>query len=277
MTPDEKYLFDLNGYLVVDGVLSPSEVALANEAIDKHAHEIKVRTESLADGSAALVGRRGRGELGGLQAWEEPYGGLFRKLLAPPKIIPHMHELLGKGFRLDHDMFLLSMDQGTEGFYLHGKTGPDLDLNEFYFHRNGKMYCGLSVVSIQLTDVNPGDGGFAVVPGSHKANFKPPASLLRVEAYREQIRQIACKAGSAVLFPEAITHGTLPWTSPQPRRTLLTRYTRAHMAYVPVVPPREWAGEREKLMMEGPYHAGRFNRPALPDEAGGGDARGIAD
>jgi hypothetical protein len=31
MTADEKYLFDLNGFIVVRNVLSPEEVAVANE------------------------------------------------------------------------------------------------------------------------------------------------------------------------------------------------------------------------------------------------------
>ena len=36
MTEDEKYLFDLNGYLVVENVLTENELALANEAVDRH-------------------------------------------------------------------------------------------------------------------------------------------------------------------------------------------------------------------------------------------------
>ena len=47
MTDDELYLFDLNGYIVVEGVLSIDEVARCNEAID---HQI-------ATGVAKLVER----------------------------------------------------------------------------------------------------------------------------------------------------------------------------------------------------------------------------
>ena len=35
MTEDEKYLFDLNGYLIVEEVLTPDEIARANEAVDR--------------------------------------------------------------------------------------------------------------------------------------------------------------------------------------------------------------------------------------------------
>ena len=34
ITADEKFLFDLNGFLVLRGVLSPEEVAAANAAVD---------------------------------------------------------------------------------------------------------------------------------------------------------------------------------------------------------------------------------------------------
>jgi len=266
MTPDEKYLFDLNGYLVVENLLTRDELALANEAIDKHAHQIQIRGDSLADNSPTLVGKEPRGELGGLQSFEEPYGRLFRHFLTHPRLVPYLHEILGKGFRLDHDMALLTMNNGTEGFYFHGKAGPDWDTDEFYMHRNGKIYCGLTVVSIQLADVNACDGGFAVVPGSHKANFLPPKSLLRYEQYGDNIRQVVSPAGSAVIFTEAITHGTLPWKASHQRRTLLTRYTRANMAYVPPRPTPDWAtSERDQILTQQPFKQERFGRKGLPE------------
>ena len=60
MTDDELYLFDLNGYIVVEGVLSIDEVAWCNEAID---HQI-------ATGVAKLVERLPEEALdGGGQRW----------------------------------------------------------------------------------------------------------------------------------------------------------------------------------------------------------------
>jgi ectoine hydroxylase-related dioxygenase (phytanoyl-CoA dioxygenase family) len=105
-----------------------------------------------------------------------------------------------------------------------------------------------------------------VVPGSHKANFAPPKSLLRYEAHRQSVRQVACKAGSAVIFTEALTHGTLPWTGERQRRTLLTRYTRGNMSYLRPRPTPAWAtGERERVLFEPPYQQKRFGRPELPE------------
>ena len=67
MNEYEKYLFDLNGYLVVENVLTPDEVALCNEAIDHHADDIRERVGelSLSRDSKTLEGITGRGDLGG--------------------------------------------------------------------------------------------------------------------------------------------------------------------------------------------------------------------
>ena len=109
MTEDEKYLFDINGYIVVRGILSKEEVAKANEAIDHHADKIRERTGelSLSRDSTTLKGITGRGDLGGLLAWEKPWRDPFRAMIAHPRIVPYLHEILGPGFRMDHNAGLI--------------------------------------------------------------------------------------------------------------------------------------------------------------------------
>ena len=261
---DEKYLFDLNGYLVVEGVLAAEEIRLANEAVDRHLPLGRLRPsdESLDGGSDALRGEVGRGELNGLLEWDSPWCEPFRAMLAHPILVAYLNEMLGPGFRMDHDMFLLWIDKGAEGFELHRSSGPGFDPNQYYLVRDGKMHNGLTVVALQLTDVNPGDGGLVVVPGSHKANFRCPEELRAYLKHRENVRQVTCRAGDAVIFTEAVTHETLPWTSDRPRRTVLTHYTAGNMAYVPASDAPDWADERLRAVMQPPYHT-RLNRPTL--------------
>jgi hypothetical protein len=45
MTEDERYLFDLQGFVIVRNVLTPDEVAMANAAIDRHAHDMVRRSD----------------------------------------------------------------------------------------------------------------------------------------------------------------------------------------------------------------------------------------
>ena len=70
MTPADKYIFDLNGYIILRGILSADEVAEANFAIDNHMSDVHERTESgvrnTKDGSGlAGDGKSGRKDLGG--------------------------------------------------------------------------------------------------------------------------------------------------------------------------------------------------------------------
>jgi hypothetical protein len=44
---------------------------------------------------------------------------------------------------------------------------------------------------------------------------------------------MACRAGWRLQFTEALTHGTLPWTSPSTRTTLFYKYTPRDEAWSP--------------------------------------------
>ena len=50
----ERFLFDLNGFLVVRGVFSAEEVASANAAIDAHAGELHAREGQLRNAAASV-------------------------------------------------------------------------------------------------------------------------------------------------------------------------------------------------------------------------------
>ena len=264
MNQEELYLFDLNGYLVIEDVLTQEEITTANQAIDQNLDRMHIRSrdQRLDGNSAELSGEHGRGEMGGLLKLDPPWCDPFRLMLAHAKIVPYLNEILGQGFRMDHHPFLLSMDKGTEGHLFHGSSGPGFDPNQYYIFRNGQMHNGLTVVAFQLTDVNEGDGGLVLIPGSHKSNIACPDSIRRYQKHQKQVRQVACKAGSVVIFTEAVTHGAIPWKSEQDRRSILTRYTAGNLAYVPAYPVPERADNRQRSVMEPPYHS-RLNRPIL--------------
>ena len=73
MTEDERYLFDLNGYIIVRGVLTPEEVKMANAAIDNHAHEMIERADAslrnAAEGTKLYGQGPGRMDLGRVLEW----------------------------------------------------------------------------------------------------------------------------------------------------------------------------------------------------------------
>ena len=112
MNEDDKYLFDLNGYLILRQALTQDEVAELNAGIDHHADGMKAIERSLSGASMAMRGTSRRKDLGGMLVWERPFCEPFRKLLVHPRVKPILEEVLGKGYRLDHGPGLIAMDEG---------------------------------------------------------------------------------------------------------------------------------------------------------------------
>ena len=231
MNEDERYLFDLSGYIIVKNALSPMEVAALNDGIDQHLDQMSPIDRSLAGDSPALEGTSRRKDLGGMLAWDRPWCEPFRKLLVHPNVAPYLNTILGTGYRLDHGPGLIAMDYGCEGGTLHGGGIERDNFSEAYFFKNNRIYTGLTVVEYLLADEGPGDGGVAVVPGSHKANLPCPSSMTHGQHYQEHVVELNGKAGDAVIFTETLTHGTLPWKAQHERRALLYKFSPSFQAY----------------------------------------------
>ena len=216
MNDEEKYRFDLQGFLVVENVLSPELLDSLNALTDAKFSEIP----------AEKTNHR----FGGPLDWGEP----FRQAICLPNLMPYVETIVGRTVRLDHDYLDIIRPRaglGPIGATLHG-GGEPLDLGQSYRFQNGKMHNGLIVAAIALKDVHPGDGGFACVPGSHKANLPLPESWRDMaKGFAPGVTPIPCRAGSVVLFTEALTHGTAPWLGAGERRTLFLKYSPHFLAW----------------------------------------------
>ncbi len=265
MDAKERYFWDLAGYLVVQDVLTPEEIAAANEAIDRHQDRIHMGDDNRgARGSHSLRGT-GRPTMHGLLQMERPYCEPFREMLAHPSIVLRLNVMCGAGFRLDHGPLLISGVKGTEGLTMHGAGEPHRPYVA-YNHQNSQTYCGGVTVSWQLADVNPEDGGFTCVPGSHKSGFPMPPGVRTCDDDLGTVVQPAMRAGDVLFFMDgAQTHGTRPWQSEQPRRSVLFKYAaRSCVRGGPasqLAPPEIYWGEdvvvgmtdEQRAVMFGPY------------------------
>ena len=239
LTAAERYAFDVQGYLVRHGALTPNEVAALNAAVD---------SLHLPPPRDSIASQRFSGHLHRSPA--------FVALLDHPAVIDVLVELCGPVLRLDHSYGIV-MAPGTAGLGLHG-GGTPFDPAQFYVVNDGRISCGLVAVQWSLVDHRRGDGGFTCVPGSHKASFgrpDPAPSDLAVD--------VELAAGDVVLFTEALTHGTSPWRAPYDRRTLLYKYSPGNSSWgkdetlgrrlAPMLT------ERQRLLFEPPYVA--YRRP----------------
>lgn len=224
MTEEERYLFDLRGYLVVEDVLKPAEVRQINDLLDSRdlwnqprGHDAPLDYETFDDLFFHVSPPH---------SWGKP----LLDLLAHQRIAGYLQQILGPRYRYDHGQAIF-MRKGSGSLELHG-GGTPWDPIGYYRVTDGVIHCGLTVVSYALCDVGSDDGGFVVVPGSHKSGFPRPKGLLNPEDCRPLLRHVPHRAGSAIIFTEALTHGTLPWTADHERRAVLYRYTPGHMAFV---------------------------------------------
>lgn len=275
-----RYIFDLNGYVILRNVLTKQEVAACNTAITQRAEKMQERwSEGVRNTKTDSPLRRskGRKDLGGVLAWRDVEHDAFRRILVHPELRPLYTMLLGKGYRLDHQPFVISQEKGSEGFHLHGGT-VDCESGEYSPHVayscvNGQIHNNLLAVSVVLTDHNRGDGGFCVVRGSHKSNFKAPHDMVHGHDLSEFVYQPEMKAGDVLLFSEGTVHGALPWVANHERRVCIYRFAPATMAYGRSYYP-EWSAETVagmsdsmKSVLEPPY-AVRLDRPLQQSDNG---------
>ena len=250
MTPEEKFIFDLDGYLVVKNVLSHAEVdalnALADEAWPGEYDENNMRRTD-------RVSR---------------WGPASQALLDHPNALPYMVELLGPKVRIDHD-YCIFMQKGGKAGRLHGGQTMQGGVpgDHWYKYHDGMIRNGLTVFTYCLTHADSGDGGFGCIPGSHKSNFTVdiPAAVRCHERPAHYVRQVAVKAGDLIIFTEALVHGTMEWTAAHERRTLLYKRSPGYLSWASIyydVDDYLGATERQKRMLAPPSVG---NRPDTVD------------
>ena len=207
MTDHERYLFDLQGYLTLPNALDANEVGALNEIVDAHIAGLPNQDWSMH-------------RFLGLLGWGAP----FRNLIDHPKCLPYMQETVSPKVRLDHTYLdIIRPNHVPGGQVLH--TGGVMP-QSYSVYQGGRFYNGLSAVAINLMDVNPGDGGFGCVPGSHKSNVSIPEEWMQLDEDPEPfVKRVTGPAGTVVIFTEALTHGTLPWTGSAERRTVFYKFS----------------------------------------------------
>ena len=226
----EIYLFDPNGYLVLENALTKAEVDECNACLDTipplkvgewwgyvHAHSF-----GATDG------------LNLQQIYEA--GEPFEKLIDHPSWIEKVKYFVGGEGTFDYNHGPLFIDENFANFRgpgeaigLHSGGHTHTKRTQFQVY-NGRFQCGQINILLALTDFGPGDGGTMVIPGSHKANFQHPdfekyrmAPDASVDGTRGAI-EVNMKAGDALLFVDAISHGSAKRTNPGQRRNTVYRY-----------------------------------------------------
>ncbi|MEZ4863612.1 MAG: phytanoyl-CoA dioxygenase family protein [Caldilineaceae bacterium] len=220
-TEMQDYLFDLRGYVMLEGALNKAHVDQLNADIDA--------LLPMAPGEwKGHVHRHdsGKGNQLHLQNIYEN-GAAFERLIDHPAWINHINRYVGgdDGLFID-EAFLIQQGPGP-GQQFHSGGHKRKIRTQFRFHNN-EFRCGQVNVLIALTDIGPGDGPTMVIPGSHKSNLMHPVYKLQDRRLGEvEVKEAApvhYKAGDALVFVDCLAHAGGARVNPGYRRVLVIRY-----------------------------------------------------
>ncbi len=224
LSQSQRYAFDTFGYLVLPGVLSEDQVARLRATLAQPTEQF----DPVAKAHNPLH-------------WD----AVWRELLDLPTLAPVLEALVGnhafrrrfhnaKGrephptYRLDHINVHTHVKRGFAGGQLHGGWA-DSGGSQFFRYEDGEFFNGLVAVSFELYDTHGNDGGFVCIPGSHRSQVAFDDAwrdLSNVSAdVAPWLRRIAATPGDAIVFTEALTHGTLPWNVDDPRQTVFYKFS----------------------------------------------------
>jgi ectoine hydroxylase-related dioxygenase (phytanoyl-CoA dioxygenase family) len=221
LTEDEKWTFDLHGYLVLRGVIDA-------ERLDAMLAVIRGWL-SAPESDVPKPLLRHRQEPHKTHIDHIQYGDpLFADLAMDPEIMRVVCGLMFSAPRLFHCNFTM-MDQGDEekwGFHRDDsgyKFPPGFRNPHNDYQANGHdIYCSHVCTWVALADV-PDETGFCLVPGSHKSNFRVPADLPVKHAPPTSVT-VPLNAGDVIVFATSLLHDATAWTEERPRLNIFQRY-----------------------------------------------------
>lgn len=234
LTDMERYLFDLNGFIVIRNALSDEEVAACNAVLDT------MQDCGPGEWRGNVHGHNFTGSHEGLnlqQIYEA--GPAFERLIDHPSWIEKVTHFIGTdepNFDANHGP--LFIDENFANIREHGQaiglhSGGDKRVTRCQFrYHDGRFHCGQVNILMAFNDIGPGDGATMVIPGSHKSNIAHPeyASAMMKEDKGTSVDgitgavEVHLQAGDAILFVDAIMHGSAARTNQGQRRIAVYRY-----------------------------------------------------
>jgi hypothetical protein len=222
----QDYFFDLRGYIILKNAVSQDLVDRLNLAIDPFIDmefmEWRGNVQRLDNNGAAGI------ELQNIVEGGEP----FEELIDHPSWVDRLGRYCGEDGTYVQGLFIdecFASVRRSGGYFPVHSGGADAVIRNQYRFINGMFRCGQVNILLALTDIGPGDGGTMIIPGSHKSNIAHPnakqdwANLPNMDALEGAV-EVHLNKGDALLFVDALAHGSSTRTNPGERRVVIYRY-----------------------------------------------------
>jgi ectoine hydroxylase-related dioxygenase (phytanoyl-CoA dioxygenase family) len=215
----DRFLFDLQGFLLLEGALSPDEISAYRAAVrrlESRDYDDSWMANHLGPADAkpepTKHGAPPRLRMNGLLRLDDA----FHALIDHPRILPYLEEFMD-GPQVINTWSITKGPDAPPSAWHRGTPA------EQYSVRNGKIRTAMLNVVWFLDDNGPEDGCMVAVPGSHKNGID-----LDIYAFPHEqmpgMRRIVGKAGDVFLFSESVFHDGARKTTPGTRTNLYFNY-----------------------------------------------------
>ena len=234
LTEEEKWLFDLHGFLHLKNVIPPEDIARMVELCDRwHAlpdEQLPPPLSSYKDASTKPTTARAI-------VHPEYADEVFQRAVLNREILRVVIELTSHCPK----SLLVGLTRNTKdcedipfhGGFSGGLRNPAND----YQAADGKVFATFLAAAVALVDV-PRGSGFVCIPGSHKSEFNKPDDV-NIYDGPPTVFNVCPSAGDVVIFTELLCHGGRKWKEDDPRRSLFMRYSTAYASWSPDAGPIE--------------------------------------
>jgi hypothetical protein len=225
LTPAQRYHFEIFGYVVVPGVLSPAECEAIRAALQRVKRDLRARAPGQVrqPGEPAFIMDLPHHVFMGSIREADP---VITAYAAHPRLVGMAEEVIGGEARIVELNAHLNSRDPAETFAAEPQFGFHLGIDVPYggHTKNGLFHCSFVKTLTNLTELGPDDGGTVVVAGSHKLDVPEKELIAAAYADRSLIHQVIAPAGSTLLFAETLLHATGRIRSDRERAIIVCGY-----------------------------------------------------
>lgn len=230
------YLFDLQGFRVLRGALSRTQVDRINDWVDANDVDSLAPGDWIGDVEVHTYGAKD-----GVNFQNIIEGGpAFEELIDHPAWFDDVQRYVAVGaHRLRIDECFLNVRRSGGYIPIHS-GGDNIRFSGLFRWHSGTWAVGQINILMALTDIGPGDGATTIVPGSHKSHQAHPHRDWSAGVGGDRsigMQEVHLNAGDALMFTDGLCHGSAPRTNPGERRVLIYRYAphllASRMNYLP--------------------------------------------
>ena len=178
LSPMERYLFDLQGYLVLENAISPNLLEALNTKLDTFIEMAPPLEHGQWVGAVQAHTFGGEDGVNLQQIYEA--GPAFQQLIDSPSWYGKVLELIGSEQNFDNHHGPMFIDENFASLRGPGQAigmhsgKAEGAIRTQYRYEHDQFHCAQINVLMALTDIGSGDGGTMIIPGSHKSNLPHP-------------------------------------------------------------------------------------------------------